>query len=190
MGVHLRMMNESFFSIHGVPESINISKKPLCQNFHLFFFLQNFFKLYAILTRCQEYITWLVIHQTKPEFVGIHHAKGLRDRSTYKGETRHLKIYTNFWTPCRSIFWRKAYFYSCSALLKSKNIMAIVPSEFFSAFCNLHSVLSLIESEIDFCLPFIDPCCSDLNSSHILCSKNCHLFYVCLEWIFSQCPFT
>ena len=100
MGVHLRMMNESFFSIHGVPESINISKKPLCQNFHLFFFLQNFFKLYAILTRCQEYITWLVIHQTKPEFVGIHHAKGLRDRSTYKGETRHLKIYTNFWTPC------------------------------------------------------------------------------------------
>ena len=36
MGVHLRMMNESFFSIHGVPESINISKKPLCQNFHLF----------------------------------------------------------------------------------------------------------------------------------------------------------
>ena len=100
MGAHLRMMNESFFSIHGVPESINISKKPLCQNFHLFFFLQNFFKLYAILTRCQEYITWLVIHQTKPEFVGIHHAKGLRDRSTYKGETRHLKIYTNFWTPC------------------------------------------------------------------------------------------
>ena len=36
MGVHLRMMNESFFSIHGVPESINISKKPLCQNFYLF----------------------------------------------------------------------------------------------------------------------------------------------------------
>ena len=36
MGVHLRMMNESFFSIHGVPESIKISKKPLCQNFHLF----------------------------------------------------------------------------------------------------------------------------------------------------------
>ena len=101
MGAHLRMMNENFFSIHGVPESINISKKPLCQNFHLFFFLQNFFKLYAILTRCQEYITWLVIHQTKPEFVGIHHAKGLRDRSTYKGETRHLKIYTNFWTHCR-----------------------------------------------------------------------------------------
>ena len=100
MGVHLRMMNENFFSIHGVPESINISKKPLCQNFHLFFFLQNFFKLYAILTRCQEYITWLVIHQTKPEFVGIHHAKGLRDQSTYKGETRHLKIYTNFWTHC------------------------------------------------------------------------------------------
>ena len=100
MGVHLRMMNESFFSIHGVPESINISKKPLCQNFHLFFFLQNVFKLYATLTRCQEYITWLVIHQTKPEFVGIHHAKGLRDRSTYKGETRHLKIYTNFWTHC------------------------------------------------------------------------------------------
>ena len=30
------MMNERFFSIHGVPESINISKKPLCQNFHLF----------------------------------------------------------------------------------------------------------------------------------------------------------
>ena len=104
MGVHLRMMNESFFSIHGVPESINISKKPLCQNFHLFFFLQNFFNLYAILTRCQEYITWLVIHQTKPEFVGIHHAKELRDRSTYKGETRHLKIYTNFWTPCIRVF--------------------------------------------------------------------------------------
>ena len=36
MGAHLRMMNENFFSIHGVPESINISKKPLCQNFHLF----------------------------------------------------------------------------------------------------------------------------------------------------------
>ena len=65
-----------------------------------FFFLQKFFKLYAILTRYQEYITWLVIHQTKPEFVGIHHAKGLRDRSTYKGETRHIKIYTNFWIPC------------------------------------------------------------------------------------------
>ena len=36
IGAHLRMMNENFFSIHGVPESINISKKPLCQNFHLF----------------------------------------------------------------------------------------------------------------------------------------------------------
>ena len=36
-------MNESFFSIHGVPESINILKKPNYQNSHLFFAPSKFF---------------------------------------------------------------------------------------------------------------------------------------------------
>ena len=44
----------------------------------------------------------LVIHQTKPTYVGIHHAKGLWDRSTYKGDTWHICFGTNFWTHCIS----------------------------------------------------------------------------------------
>ena len=54
-----------------------------------------------------EYIACNVIHQTKPEYVGIHHAKGLKDRSTYKGDNRHLKRSTNFWTPCMYETWIK-----------------------------------------------------------------------------------
>ena len=99
----LGVMDQSFSHIQGVPESIEILRNPNCQNFHLFFFLQNLFNCYAVLTHGQEYMTCLVIHQTKPECVGIHHAKGLWDWSKYKGDTRYLKCHTNFWTHC-SVF--------------------------------------------------------------------------------------
>ena len=65
-------------------------------NFHLFLLLLHFFKCYAMLMWCQEHMTYIVIHQTKPIGVVVQHAKGLHDWSTYKGDNRHLKRSTNF----------------------------------------------------------------------------------------------
>ena len=53
-----------------------------------------------MLTCRQQYMTCLVIHQTKPIDVGVQHAKGFWDWSTYRADTSHLKIHTNFWTHC------------------------------------------------------------------------------------------
>ena len=62
--------------------------------------LQNFFKRYAMLMLGQEYMACIVIHQTKPKCVVVQHAKGFQDWSTYKADTRDVKIERNFWTHC------------------------------------------------------------------------------------------
>ena len=78
----------------------HFSKKPNCQDFHLFSSFQISSNCYAMLMCCQKYMTCLVIHQTKPIDVGVHYAKGFWDWSTYRADTSHLKIHTNFWTHC------------------------------------------------------------------------------------------
>ena len=58
------MMNESFFSIQGVPESINNFEKSLCQNFHLFSsskFFSNFMPY-----SCKVRNTWHALLYIKP----------------------------------------------------------------------------------------------------------------------------
>ena len=89
-----------------------------------FFFLQNFIVSHAVFTQVEIYITFDVTPHTKPEFVGIHHAKGLQDWSTHNGENRHLKKCTNFWTHCILILcWNgirtilSLYFFWFSTLL-------------------------------------------------------------------------
>ena len=89
-----------FFSIHGVQESIEILKNPYLSEISPFLLLQNFFKRYAMLMLGHEYIACIVIHQTKPKCVVVQHAKGFQDWSTYKADTRHVKIERNFWTHC------------------------------------------------------------------------------------------
>ena len=83
--------------------SSKLSKTSKCKYFHLFLLLYYFFNCYAILMWGQEYMTCLVIHQTKPTSVEIHHAKGLWDWSTYKGATRGVKMEGNFWTHCMRV---------------------------------------------------------------------------------------
>ena len=44
-----------------------------------------------------------MIHQNKSNSMGIHHAKGFHDPSTYTRYTGWSEIATNFWTPCSSL---------------------------------------------------------------------------------------
>ena len=64
MGLHLRVMNQSFPKIHGVQESINTLKKPKCQNFHLI----CSFKISSNVmpSSCWVRSTWHALLYTKP----------------------------------------------------------------------------------------------------------------------------
>ena len=106
-------VNQNFPKRSGVQESRITFKKSKMSKFSPFFLLQNFLNSYAILMWGQESMACNVIHQTKPKCVGIHHAKGLQDWSTYKGDNRHLKRSTNFWTPCSSDIFLKLRQWLC-----------------------------------------------------------------------------
>ena len=102
-----------FFSIHGVQESIKILKNPYLSKIWPFLLLQNVFKRYAMFMLSQEYMACIVIHQTKPKCVVVQHAKWFQDWSTFKADTRHVKIERNFWTHCTNnscnLEWRSIY---------------------------------------------------------------------------------
>ena len=61
-------------------------------------------KSYARFDGVVQHLPSLHMHFIKPDHVGIQHAKGFWDWSTYRADTRHLKIHTNFWTHCMLSF--------------------------------------------------------------------------------------
>ena len=115
-------MNESFFQHPWYRWVHKHFKEALMSELSPFFLLQNFFLSHAVFRRVQKCITFDVTHHTKPECVGIYHAKGLQDWSTFKGDTRHLKKCTNFWTHCiyEEARYPRSAFFGGSTILREQ----------------------------------------------------------------------
>ena len=74
--------------------------EPRCWILACLFCFKIFLSVKPLFCGVIIYLTCIVIHQTKPTSMGIHHVKGFEDTLTYKTYTRCLKCGTNFWTPC------------------------------------------------------------------------------------------
>ena len=85
-----------------------------CLILHCFFCFKIFLSVKPLFCGVIIYLTCIVIHQTKPKSMGIHHAKEFLDTLTYKTYTKCLKSHTNFWTPCINMWY--LLICSCRAL--------------------------------------------------------------------------
>ena len=103
---HLRKMTET--NIWMIPSSkywdhlsepLKWLKMPTCW---VLFCFRIFLSVKPLFCGVIIYLTCIVIQQTKPTSMGIHHVKGFWDTLTYKTYTSYLKIGMNFWTPCIS----------------------------------------------------------------------------------------
>ena len=68
--------------------------------FREFYSFLNWSSSYAIFPWVVNNFSGIMIHQNKSNSMGIHHAKGFHDPSTYTRYTGWSEIATNFWTPC------------------------------------------------------------------------------------------
>ena len=102
-------MSRSFFQPPWSPRlHLRWFKKPRCQMFTWFYCFKITFEVMPLLSRVNVDIICIVIHETKPTSMAIHHVGAFWDTLTYQAYTSCLKCGTNFWTPC-SCNWQISF---------------------------------------------------------------------------------